>query len=211
MTDIERGAIESELKMIVAKEKYLNWKTGFTIGFDQETGFSPELNATVRRLSHMEGMFLDIKKTRELIEAEDPVLYRFYELGAPEEPGELAFGTTILYPGKVGNEYYMTKGHFHTILDTAEVYYTFSGKGYMLMENVEGDVQLQPLNPGYAVYVPRGYAHRVINTGSVPLVFYFTFQADAGHDYKTIETKGYHKVLMERDGIPELMDNPRWK
>lgn len=50
------------------------------------------------------------------------LVYEFYELGAPEHPGDIAFGTSIVYPGTVGGEYFMTNGHFHTILETAEVY-----------------------------------------------------------------------------------------
>jgi len=37
--------------------------------------------------------------------------------------GELLFGVSIVHPGKVGNEFYMTKGHFHTVLETAEIYH----------------------------------------------------------------------------------------
>ena len=40
------------------------------------------------------------------------MVYEFYEMGAPETDGHLAFGSSITYPGKVGNEYFMTKGHF---------------------------------------------------------------------------------------------------
>ena len=105
----------------------------------------------------------------------------------------------------------MTKGHFHTILETAEVYYCLSGEGFMLMENPEGDWSAQPLSPGVMVYVPPRYAHRSINTGSVPMVTFFCFRADAGHDYGTIETKGYRKLIVERDGKPAIIDNPKWK
>ena len=48
------------------------------------------------------------------------------------------------YPGKVGDEYFMTKGHFHTILETCEVYYTLSGQGAMLMETPEGTIRYDP-------------------------------------------------------------------
>ena len=120
------------------------------------------------------------------------------------------FGTTIIYPGKVGSEYYMTKGHFHTILETAEVYYTLSGEGYMVMENPEGETLEEPLSKGAALYVPRRYAHRTVNTGSEPLVLFFTFAADAGHDYGTIELKGFHKIILEKDGKPFIADNPNW-
>ena len=57
------------------------------------------------------------------------------------------------------------------------------------MENMEGDWMAEPLEKGKAVYVPRGYAHRTINTGKETLVAFFVFAADAGHDYGTIETK----------------------
>ena len=138
------------------------------------------------------------------------LIYEFYELGFPEREGDLAFGTTILYPGLVGEEYYMTKGHFHTKLETAEVYYTLSGEGYMVMENPEGDTIEIPLVKGQALYVPRRYAHRSVNTGNEPLVVFFAFDADAGHDYGTIETKGYHKMVVERQGKTEIVPNPKW-
>ena len=159
----------------------------------------------------MKNMYLDQEAAAAILEKEDPVIYEFYELGCPERPGDLLFGTTILYPGKVGSEYYMTKGHFHTILETAEVYYTLDGEGVMVLENPEGDTMEYPLRKGEALYVPRRYAHRSVNTGDRPLVMYFTFPADAGHDYGTIETKGYRKMVVERDGKPAVVDNPRWK
>lgn len=126
-------------------------------------------------------------------------------------PGVLQFGTTILYPGKVGEEYFMTKGHFHTILDTSEIYYGLSGHGMMLMETPEGQVDWKEIGPGEALYVPGRWAHRSINTGTEPLVMFFVYRGDAGHDYGTIEEKGYRKLVVERDGRPAVIDNPKWK
>ena len=81
----------------------------------------------------------------------------------------------------------------------------------MLTESPEGDVVLQPLRPGTAVYVPKRYAHRSVNTGTAPLVTFFVFRGDAGHDYGTIETKGYRKLVVEGPGgKPAMIDNPRW-
>ena len=105
----------------------------------------------------------------------------------------------------------MTKGHFHVILETAEVYYTLKGCGYMVMENPEGDTIEMPLSEGQCVYVPRRYAHRTVNTGTEPLVLFYVFGADAGHDYGTIETKGYHHLIVEQDGKAVVADNPKWK
>lgn len=159
----------------------------------------------------MKTMFLDSEKAEDILKEEDPLMYEFYELGCPERAGDLAFGTSIIYPGKIGEEYYMTKGHFHTILDTAEVYWCLSGEGYMVMENIAGDTVEMPMKPGEALYVPRGYAHRTVNTGTEKLVVFWTFQGDAGHDYGTIETKGYHKLILEKDGKPAIVENPKWK
>ncbi|MCX8130609.1 MAG: glucose-6-phosphate isomerase [Clostridia bacterium] len=182
----------------------------FAMYFDLKSGLSNERKTTVRHLSNMKGMFADEAALEEMIKKNDEMIYEFYELGLPETPGDLLFGTSITYPGKVGNEYFMTKGHFHTILDTAEVYYCLSGKGYMLMENPEGEWDAQEMTPGKAVYVPARYAHRSINTGNEPLITFFVFRADAGHDYGTIETKGYRKLIVEKDGKPAIIDNPRW-
>lgn len=192
-------------------EKF-NWKQGFTIDYDFITGLSQSgAETSVRHTSNMHGMFADEAALEELIANGDPMVYEFYEMGAPETDGDLAFGTSITYPGKVGNEYFMTKGHFHTILETAEVYYCLQGEGFMLLENPEGDWSAQPMKPGDMVYVPPRYAHRSINTGDTPLLTFFCFRGDAGHDYGTIETKGYRKLIVEQDGKPTIIDNPKWK
>ena len=192
-------------------EKIKN-KKSMAIRFNLEDGLSPECKSTKRMLSAMEGMYLNNKKLKEMIRNEDILVYEFYELGIPKNSGELAYGTTILYPGKVGDEYFMTKGHFHSKIDTAEIYYCIKGHGYLLMENPEGDFEIQEMSPGISVYVPPRFAHRSINiSDSEPFIMFFVFRADAGHDYKTIETKGFRKVLIEKDGKPELIDNPKWK
>ncbi|WP_010270797.1 glucose-6-phosphate isomerase [Paenibacillus senegalensis] len=182
----------------------------FTLDFNLATGLSQSKESTKRTLSKMKGMYADDAAFEAAIQAGDPLVYEFYELDLPETPGNLLFGTSIVYPGKVGNEYYMTKGHFHTILETGEVYYCLSGNGAMLMENPEGDWDIQYFAPGQAVYVPPRYAHRSINLGDEPLVTFYAFRADAGHDYGTIETKGYRKLVVEKDGKPEIIDNPKW-
>jgi glucose-6-phosphate isomerase len=188
-----------------------DWTRGFVLDFSLKNGFSQKATSTKRKLSQMKGMFADKAAFDKVLAGGDQLIYEFYELGAPETAEDLAFGTSICYPGKIGNEYFMTKGHFHTILDTSEVYYTLSGEGCMLTESPEGDVVLHPLLSGNAVYVPRRYAHRSINTGKVPLVTFFVFQGNAGHDYGTIETKGYRKLVVEGDdGKPKMIDNPKW-
>ena len=185
----------------------------FSMDFDTITGMcrSGRATPTRRYVSNMVKQFNDQAAAEAIVAAGDKLLYEFFELGQiPETAGDLKFGTSILYPGKVGDEYFMIKGHFHTILETGEVYYTLSGQGAMLMETPEGEVSLLEMKPGEAVYVPPRWAHRTINTGDAPMVSFFVFRSDAGHDYGTIEQKGYRKLLVERDGKPAMIDNPRW-
>ena len=180
--------------------------------FDLKTGLSTTKASLQRKLSQMKGMYYDTDAYDKALAAEDTLIYEFYDMGVEDSEKEVAYGTSITYPGKVGDEYYMTKGHFHTVLDTAEVYYCLSGHGYMLMENPEGDWEAAELTPGKALYVPARYAHRSINISSTgALVTFFAFPGNAGHDYGTIETKGYRKLIVERGGKPEIVDNPNWK
>ena len=185
----------------------------FSIDFNLVTGLcmSGKAEPTHRFVSNMVSQFNDRAAAEEIVKNGDKPIYDFYELGQiPETPGDLKFGTSIVYPGKVGDEYFMTKGHFHTLLDTGEVYYCLAGQGAMLMETPEGEVSLVEMKPGEAVYVPPRWAHRSINTGTETMVTFFVFRSDAGHDYGTIEQKGYRKLVVERDGKPVMIDNPRW-
>jgi glucose-6-phosphate isomerase len=190
----------------------LDFFKGFTIDFDPKTGLSTTTDTGKRLLSQMRGMYHDDAAFLAQLKQKDTLVYEFHGLNAPERSGDLAFGCSIVYAGKVGDEYFMTKGHFHTILDTAEVYYCLSGNGYMLLENPEGDWRALALKAGKAVYVPARYAHRSINVSKdKPLITFFVFRADAGHDYGSIETKGYRKLMVEKDGEPAIIDNPKWK
>ena len=50
-------------------------------------------------------------------------------------------------PGKVGDEYFMTRGHIHKQADRPEIYYGQKGSGLMLMESPEGEVRIVAIEP----------------------------------------------------------------
>ena len=169
-------------------------------------------NHITRKLSSMKNQYMDLQAYEDLLKKEDVLLYEVYEKLTPEKPGELIQGMSIVHPGKVGEEYFMTKGHFHLILNTAELYYCLKGHGYMMMETMDGTWQAEELKPQVALYIPGSWAHRSINIDSKEnLVTLFCYPANAGHDYATIETKGFRKLLVEREGKPVIIDNPKWK
>ena len=80
-----------------------DWERGFLLDFAPDTGKSQGAASTKRYLSQMSNMYHDAEAAARLISAGDPLVYEFYELGAPEHTGDLAFGTSIVYPGKVGD------------------------------------------------------------------------------------------------------------
>jgi glucose-6-phosphate isomerase, archaeal len=190
-----------------------NAQTPFTFDIlhGEEILLSQHDNHIVRRLSSMKNQFLDQATYERMLAADDQALYEVYEIQRPEVAGELLHGLSIVHPGKVGEEYFMTKGHFHTILETAEVYYCLRGHGFMVMETPEGDWSVEPLSPQKVLYVPPRWAHRSVNASSdEDLVTFFVYPGDAGHDYGSIEKQGFRKLVVEHDGAARIVDNPRW-
>lgn len=168
-------------------------------------------NHIIRQLSSMRGQYFNTDAYEAMLAQEDPILYEVYETRRPEITGELLNGISIIHPGKVGDEYFMTKGHFHVVLDTAEVYYCLKGRGMMVMETPQGSWSVEELRSGRILYVPPCWAHRSVNTSrDEDLVFLFVYPGNAGHDYGTIETQGFRKLVVERDSQPSVVDNPRW-
>ncbi len=169
-------------------------------------------NHIVRKLSALRGQFLDQDIFEQMVTEDDRVIYEVYEVKRPEVEGEFLMGISIVHPGKVGNEFYMTKGHFHTILDTAEIYYCMRGEGYMVMETPEGETHVEPLKPGSVLYVPPRWAHRSVCTSrQEDLVTFFAYPGNAGHDYGTIEQTGFRKLIIDGENGIEIVDNPRVK
>lgn len=165
-----------------------------------------------RTLKSMKGQYLDQAAYDARLAKEDTLLYEVYELSRPDVAGELIHGISIVHPGLVGSEYFMTKGHFHTVLDTAEIYYVLQGNGKMVLETMDGDWAVEDLTPGIILYVPPKWAHRSVNTSlEQDLITFFAYPGNAGHDYGTIETQGYRKLILHEKGKPIIVDNPRWQ
>jgi glucose-6-phosphate isomerase len=184
----------------------------FTFGIDISNATLEHYdNHTQRHLSAMAGQYKDREAYAALLDQEDTLLYEVYETLRPEVAGELLNGLSVVHPGKIGDEYFMAKGHFHAVLETAEVYYCLKGEGVMVMETPEGDWAVEELRPGSVLYVPPRWAHRSVNTGaSEDLVTFFVYPGHSGHDYGTIEQVGFRKLVVERDGRPQIIDSPLW-
>ncbi len=169
-------------------------------------------NHIQRRLSALQGQFLDQVAYAKMLAESDRLIYEVYEIQRPQIEGELLMGISIVHPGKVGQEFYMTKGHFHTVLETSEVYYCLQGEGYMVMETPAGETSVEPLSPGKVLYVPPRWAHRsVCSSRQQDLITFFIYPGNAGHDYGTIEQLGFRKLVIEGENGIEIIDNPRYQ
>ncbi|MEI6071962.1 MAG: glucose-6-phosphate isomerase family protein [Verrucomicrobiae bacterium] len=152
-----------------------------------------------RPASVMRGYYRDANALERLIaENNDPLHYETYEKHVPEEYGHLLFCISKIQPGVVGEEFFMTKGHYHTRIETGEVYFCLQGQGYMVMKTKEGLFDAQRMERGSLVYVPPYWAHRSVNTGGEPLTMLAVWPADAGHNYGDIESEGFPKRVFQR-------------
>lgn len=178
----------------------------FTTLLDLTRGrLDPERRATTRTLSDLTGFF------RAEPPAADEVVYRVFGIPAPETNSDLLCSTTVLEPGHVDGEYYMTKGHFHVQRDRAEIYMTLSGDGRLVMATEDGRYAVEPMRRGTVNYIPGGWAHRSVNVGNEPLVFFATYIGDAGHDYATIERRGFPIVIRRGENGPRIEKNSSYR
>ncbi|WP_432799344.1 glucose-6-phosphate isomerase family protein [Poriferisphaera sp. WC338] len=120
--------------------------------------------------------------------------------------GGLFFGNTKVMPMMIGNEYNMTKGHFHKNRDAAEYYWCIAGEGALILMNEDRSCRAEYMTPGSLHYIPGRTAHRVANIGKHVLTLGACWPADAGHDYETIAKQGFSARLLCVNGKPQLVD-----
>jgi len=165
------------------------------------------------RLSDLKPFFYNTEAVKDkLTKNENPLIYSYYDCVQPSVSGELSFGITIILPGKIGDEYNFTRGHYHMGGGSGEIYIGIKGKGLLLLQKRDESYTSEKLERGKVVYAPTDWnGHRTVNTGKDKLIFFTIEQADSGHDYETMRKKGFAKLVIERNGKPVIVDNPRYK
>jgi len=175
----------------------------FGVELDLEKGLMPQAqNHLVRRASDLRSYYADNAALERIIaERNDPVHYEVFEVPVPEERGHLMGCLSTLQPGLVGEEFFMTKGHYHSVPNTAELYLCLRGQGYLVMKTAQGMFAAERMTRGRLVYVPPFWAHRSVNTGErEPLVSFCVYPAEAGHNYGDIAQEGFPKRIFRRHG-----------
>jgi glucose-6-phosphate isomerase len=181
-----------------------------SVQFDFATGiFAPSLEVSERRMSDLAPMYYDQAAVEKILGEGDRVIYEIRYHPFVTSTSDMSLGVTRLFPGKVGDEYHMTKGHFHERLDQPEIYFCIHGEGYLLLETREGEFRAERWGPGTISHIPPQWAHRVVNTGDDVLFFVASYHLAAGHDYASVVERGFAQVVVEREGEAVLVDNPR--
>jgi glucose-6-phosphate isomerase len=160
---------------------------------------------SVKILSQLQGIFANEEARRKM----DPntVVYRVQAWCPVPEGTEGAqfWGSTVVEPGQVGSEFFMTHGHFHAKRNRTEYYGTAEGQGALILMDENRETRMEPMSPGSLHFIPPNTAHRVANIGTAPLRFVACWPSDAGHDYESIRKHGFAARLMDVDGAVTLV------
>lgn len=138
---------------------------------------------------------------------------------------------TILETGTVGGEYIKTYGHYH-IGNLDETYWFVQGKGVVLQQKLVEEngapvadrveeFKATLVKPGDSAYMPPGYGHLIVNTGSEWMVMVDDSPVEGagdsasmpGHaDYETVKRmRGFAYYVVEKNGVPTLVPNALYK
>jgi glucose-6-phosphate isomerase len=139
------------------------------------------------RLRDMKTFFSDKKAVNKRLK-ENPLIYTVLI----KELKEIEYAITIIESGEIGKEHFMTRGHYHKKA-YPEIYILVKGKGILLLQNKK--FEKIRMRKGKAIYVHPKYAHRAVNMGWKKLEFLSIYSPKSGHNYKSIEKKGFRKRL----------------
>lgn len=159
-------------------------------------------------------------------QAEGPAIHYYMIRG-----GKHKKNLTVWEAGTVGGEYIKTYGHYH-VGQLDETYWVVQGEGIALLQKravVDGrelpdvieEFIAKKVKAGDSVYMPPGYGHLLVNTGSEwfattdnsPVEGSGDNASMPGHaDYEPVkQMQGFAYYVVERDGAPALVKNPRYK
>lgn len=163
-----------------------------------------------KRLADLDGLYSDATAFAAIAaEAGNSIVYAVEDFRPTDMPGDLIYGVTRMSPGRIGREFFLTRGHIHEKADRPEIYYGQQGYGLMQMESPEGETRIVEIRAQTICYVPPYWIHRSINVGDDDLVMVFAYPSDSGQDYGIIEASNgmRHRVMADDKGGWELVEN----
>jgi len=162
----------------------------------------------------LSGLYADAEAFEALLtERSGQIAYEVTSYTPGEKVSDLITGVARMEPGKVGDEFFLTRGHIHANADRPEIYVAQAGHGLMQMESPEGEVRIVEMTAQSICYVPPYWIHRSVNVGDADLVMLFAYPADSGQDYGIIARSGGMRVRIVDDGAGgwRQVENPAWQ
>ena len=130
----------------------------------------------------------------------DTLIYELVMKESSPEEGHLTWGHITLYPGKVVDEYFATRGSYHINPHSEEYYLCMGGEGLIMFLNRQGDCWCEILEEGSLHHVPSGVARRFINLSDEPLMISLCRPANAGFDYDSVTEHPFPCHVYDDDG-----------
>lgn len=186
-----------------------------------------QVNPGVRLFEEMIPVLMDKNAIPNPAMTEMYYMYRDVHLPEHEfviRTAGLRYDLTVLLPGKLGDEYNKTVGHYHplvpgTNLAYPELYEVIYGHALFLIQKLDEtgkeivDIQAIKAKPGDKVIYPPGYGHIIVNIGDEPVVTSNWVAADFTSDYQPIkDMKGMaYYVVEDGQGGIKFETNPRYE
>ena len=156
-------------------------------------------------LSDLQSYFYDSSSVQNRLD-ENPLIYRVSSVTPAHGVGQMHYGLGQIMPGTIGSEFFMTRGHFHQDKQAAEIYITYTGKGILLLQNLQGECEIIKMEPNTIAYVPASTAHRTVNISNEPLTYLGIYPANAGHDYTTIEKDNFRNLILKQKNSYQIVN-----
>jgi glucose-6-phosphate isomerase len=162
--------------MLFGKDLYLS--------NDQQIEFTEEMIHPEPEVNYLRDVIQVFNE--KINEVNDQLLYYVYRRIYNKEDEQLflesgvSYDLLVLLSGKVGQEYYKTRGHFHVNKPNMpdaypEFYEVLSGEAILMLQKNSRSGEVEEIMAVEAqtndiVYIPPGYGHVIINSTDQPLV-----------------------------------------
>jgi len=128
----------------------------------------------------------------------------------------LRYDLTLILPGKIGNEFSKTAGHYH--LPYPEIFEVLCGRAHFLVQKPDKDskniskVYLAEAGPGEKFIVPPGFGHNTINIFDKPLLMANWVSKRAIYDYEPYKNNHGACYYLTADGdLVDIIKNPDYE
>src|SRR5260370_9766927 len=102
----------------------------------------PNTGGYRKYVRELDGIYENQTSFRKLVETcGNEVAYRVEEARFTDGGSDLITGISVLEPGKVGSEFFMTRGHLHQRAERPETHYARAGHGAVLTEPLEARIE----------------------------------------------------------------------